>query len=93
MRLTRPELRYTRDTDREDPLVQALRLMRDVEGLLETTHSLGGMLAAPTSNLSLSVTGTRHGEVSTRIARAMAASLVDELEAVIARRKSRSGAA
>ena len=100
MGMPRPDLRYTRIDEREmeEPLVRALRLMRDVEGLLENTTSLGGVMAAPVSTMPastmvLSTSAPRHSEVSTRIARAMASSLIDELEAVIARRKSRSGAA
>lgn len=55
-----------------DPVVlRALRLAREVEELLEDTSSVVGGYDAPS------------GTHSTRIARAMAASLVDELEALV----------
>ncbi len=77
MALEGPQLRYVRDESEETPssrrsedttdaVAKALRLARQVEELLEATPSL----VDP------------HRAHSTRMARAMAASLVDELEAI-----------
>jgi hypothetical protein len=67
MALEGPRIVYTRTED-ETPLARALRLMREVEELLEDASSD----ASPNPNEA-------H---STRIARALAASLVDELQSV-----------
>lgn len=73
MALDGPRLFYPLSSDigdSEPTLARALRLAREVEELLEETSSV-----AP---------GPRVTEThSTRIARAMAASLVDELEAIV----------
>lgn len=77
MALDGPELVYTRKE--EDPaLTRALELAREVEELLEETSSTATVRDA--------------GAHSTRIVRAMAASLVDELEALV-RGKRQSGVA
>jgi hypothetical protein len=71
MALEGPRLVYTRkEEDSGDVLTRALRRAREVEELLEETSS---------------VTAGRdpRGAHSTRIVRAMAASLVDELEAMV----------
>ena len=76
-----PQLRYSRPDDAalDDRLTEALDLARRIEELLEDTRSLSGdRLEASTH--------------STRMARAMAASLVDELE-VLARPPRSSGVA
>lgn len=68
MALEGPRSLYTRpttETPDETPLARALRLAREVEELLEETSSS----SAPD-----------HSAHSTRIARALAASLVDELK-------------
>jgi hypothetical protein len=77
MALEGPRLIYTRSGDETtDKLHRALRLAREVEELLEDTSS--------TKNPDMG------GVQSTRIVRAMAASLVDELEAFVrGARKSR----
>ncbi len=69
MALEGPQLRYSRadEVERDDALDRALRLAREVEDLLEQTPSSPAGFERATS---------------TRIAHAMAASLVDELEAV-----------
>ncbi len=76
---SRPQLRYARmmndpasEQPPEDTLVKALELARRLEELLEDTRSVaivGGIHEARSH--------------STRMARAMAASLVDELEAIV----------
>lgn len=71
----RPQLRYARvDSDGlgQDSLVKALELARKVEELLEDTRSV--------ADVPLPHDPSTH---STRMARAMAASLVDELEALV----------
>ena len=71
MALEGPRLIYTRNTDEsEDKLRRALRLAREVEDLLEETSSS----KAPDPSNSAR---------STRIVRAMAASLADELDAIV----------
>ncbi len=71
MALEGPKLVYTRkEDDAGDVLTRALRLAREVEELLEDTSSI-----AAGQNL--------RGAHSTRIVRAMAASLTDELEAMV----------
>ncbi len=70
MSLEGPQLRFVRVDDARDPLDRALDLMRQVEDLLEQ---------APTPSRD----GRSPGTHSTRFARAMAASLVDELEALV----------
>jgi hypothetical protein len=65
MALEGARILYTRKED-ETPLARALRLAREVEELLEETSSTGSPDAQSTH--------------STRIARAMAAGLVDELK-------------
>ncbi|MBS2019446.1 MAG: hypothetical protein JST00_41675 [Deltaproteobacteria bacterium] len=69
MALEGPQVRYARldDGQPEDALAKALELAREIEELLEDTRSLAG--AGPDERAS-----------STRIARAIAVSLVDELE-------------
>jgi hypothetical protein len=62
-----PELVYARNED--ELLIRALRLAREIEELLEDTRSRAGEI-------------DRGGAHSTRIVRAVAASLVDELEAL-----------
>ena len=74
MALEGPKVSYVRKED-EPALSRALRLAREVEELLED--------ASITQMKTSSVTDTRdEGAHSTRIVRAMAASLVDELEAM-----------
>lgn len=69
MALEGPQLRYARvdDVQGEDTLAKALELAREIEDLLEDTRSMAG--ARPDERAS-----------TTRMARAIAASLVDELE-------------
>lgn len=70
MALEGPRLVYTRNSEEsEDKVRRALRLAREVEDLLEETSS----------EKSPDVNSAR----STRIVRAMAASLSDELEAIV----------
>ena len=69
MALEGPRLIYARKED--DVLTRALRLAREVEELLEVTSS------------AAAVGPDLRGAHSTRIVRAMAASLVDELEAIV----------
>ena len=82
-----PQLRYSRPDDAplSDRLTEALELARRIEELLEDTRSISGPVAGMGDRLEAST----H---STRIARAMAASLVDELE-VLARPSRSSGVA
>lgn len=72
MALEGPQLRYARvdDVQMEDTLAKALELAREIEDLLEDTRSLAGTSRPDERNSS------------TRMARAIAASLVDELEGV-----------
>lgn len=72
MALNGPLLRYARieGEGTEDSLAKALELAREIEDLLEDTRSLPGAL--PDERAS-----------STRMARAMSLSLVDELEALV----------
>jgi hypothetical protein len=77
MALEGPQLVYARNENEEPALARALRLAQEVEELLEETPSV------PDGE------GTS-GARSTRMVRAMAASLVDELEALArGSRKSR----
>ena len=70
MALEGPRLVYIRNSDdAEDKIRRALRLAREVEDLLEETSSE----KTPDANSAR----------STRIVRAMAASLADELEAIV----------
>ena len=70
MALEGPELAYAR-MEEEPALARALRLAREVEAILEEAPSVAvGRDAA-------------NGAHSTRIVRAMAASLVDELHALV----------
>jgi hypothetical protein len=71
MALEGPRLVYTRKDgeDSGEVLTRALNLARQVEALLEETTSGTGREA--------------RGAHATRIVRAMAASLVDELEAIV----------
>lgn len=73
MALEGPSLRWVRVDDNSDAggtLSRALRLAREVEELLEESPSESAPDSARAAH-------------STRIARAMAASLVDELEALV----------
>ncbi|MBX3215869.1 MAG: hypothetical protein KF850_27770 [Labilithrix sp.] len=65
-----PQIAYGRPED-EPALTRALRLAREVEELLEEASSSAS--GAPRAN----------GVHSTRIVRAMAASLVDELDLIV----------
>jgi hypothetical protein len=74
MALEGPQVRYSRveGTDaerRDDGVARALRLAREVEALLEEAPSVAA--------------GSEQATHATRMARAMAASLVDELEALV----------
>jgi hypothetical protein len=69
MALEGPQLAYARK-EGESVLDQALQLARSLEELLDETSSVAACSAVAT------------GAHSTRIVRAMAASLVDELEAL-----------
>ena len=72
MALEGPQVRYSRvegTERREDGVARALRLARQVEELLEEAPSVAA--------------GSEQATTSTRMARAMAASLVDELEALV----------
>ena len=73
--LSGPQLRYSRldDVPAGDVLVKALELARQVEELLEDTRSSAVIAEDP----------RLHAAHSTRMARAMAASLVDELEVLV----------
>ena len=68
-----PQLRYARPDDAplRDRLTEALELARRIEELLEDTRSVAGVVVDDASTHS------------TRMARAMAASLVDELEVLV----------
>lgn len=80
MALEGPRLVYVRKDDgSEDVLTRALDLARQVEELLEETSSVP------------SATNWKSGAHSTRIVRAMAASLVDELEAIVRGTRKSSG--
>lgn len=80
MALEGPQLAYARKED-ESAVARALHLAREVEELLEETSS------------TATVRDVRDGGAhSTRIVRALAASLVDELEALV-RGTSKSGVA
>lgn len=73
MALEGPQLHYARtDIVEEDMLGRALRLAREIEELLEVAPSLRPALGSDAGREAQSI----------RIARAMAASLVDELEGV-----------
>jgi len=82
MALNGPLLRYTRHEggEGEDALGKALELAREIEDLLEDTRSLPG--ARPDERAS-----------STRMARAIALSLVDELEALVRGARKKTGVA
>ncbi len=83
-----PVLRYARAEDGavpEDKLTRALRLAREIEELLEDTRSI--VPAALTAEAQPQLRGT-----SSRMARAVAASLVDELEGLV-RSTQKAGAA
>lgn len=69
MALEGPRLIYTRKEEEAEPLAQALKLARQIEELLEE--------APPSTTRSFA------GPQATRIVRAMSASLVDELEAIV----------
>lgn len=87
MALEGPQLAYTRtdeDEECESTLQRALRLAREIEELLENAPPVGE-LGAPSSR-------SREPAHSTRMARAMAASLIDELE-VLDRDPRQSGVA
>lgn len=74
MALEGPSLRYVRTEETTEPgsaLARALRLAREVEELLDA------------SSASEAVPDSSRAVHSSRIARAMAASLVDELEAIV----------
>jgi len=74
----RPQLVYTQPRSEEleaETLVKALELARKVEELLEDTRSL--------ASLGVSAPAEDPRTHSTRMARAMAASLVDELDALV----------
>lgn len=74
MALEGPQIRYTRmDDDHDAAIAQALELSRRIELLLEAVPESGPGMAARAH--------------STRMARAMAASLVDELEALVRGRR------
>jgi hypothetical protein len=73
MALEGPQLRFIRVEEGKDSLERALELMRQVEDLLESAPT------ASRDGARMASAGTH----STRIARAMAASLVDELEALV----------
>ncbi|HVH45383.1 MAG TPA: hypothetical protein VM925_23680 [Labilithrix sp.] len=79
MPLERADLLCVASDPEESTLVRALRLAREVEELLEETSSVVSGRAA-------------NGAHSTRIVRAMAASLVDELDG-LARGTHEGGAA
>ena len=74
MSLEGPQLRYARidDVQGEDTLAKALELARQLEELLEDTRSIAVIPEAHEAHAR-----------STRMARAMAAGLVDELEALV----------
>jgi len=89
--LSGPQLRYARldDVPAADTLARALELARKIEELLEDTRSVDGTADARRAPSPLHGSSSTH---STRMARAMAASLVDELE-VLVRPPRRSGVA
>lgn len=80
MALEGPQLVYARvdDVQAEDTLKKALVLARKLEELLEATRSI-----APGDRTTFEDPGAYAPTHSTRMARAMAASLVDELEALV----------
>jgi hypothetical protein len=73
MALEGPKVVYARKED-ESALARALRLAREVEELLEIASSTA---------LGRDALNGAHSTHSTRIVRAMAASLVDELEGMV----------
>ncbi len=82
MALEGPRLHYARfDDSSDDTLTRALRLARELEDLLEEAPSSPG------------VDLVTHSAHSTRIARAMAAGLVDELQVLVRAAKTKSGVA
>lgn len=88
MALEGPQLAYTRtdeDDECESTLQRALRLAREIEELLENAPPTQAPTSHPTSR-------SREPAHSTRMARAMAASLIDELE-VLDRGPRQSGVA
>ena len=90
-----PQLRYSRPDDAPlpDRLTEALDLARRVEELLEDTRSISVPVSVPGSGSGVGLGDRLEASThSTRMARAMAASLVDELE-VLARPSRSSGAA
>lgn len=73
--LSGPQLRYSRldEATTDDTLAKALELARKIEELLEETRSAPGTVEDRWAQSAR----------STRMARAMAASLVDELEVLV----------
>lgn len=90
---TKPQVRYARETvvtSADDTFAKALELARKVEELLEDTRSM----APPALLLSASSAASNEARAhSTRMARAMAASLVDELENLVRAPRSKNGVA
>ena len=85
--LSGPQLRYSRldDAAAADTLAQALELARQIEDLLEDTRSVVAPADARRAQAAGSVVSSAGSSPtrSTRMARAMAASLVDELAILV----------
>jgi hypothetical protein len=94
MSLEGPQLRYARvdDVQTEDTLEKALDLARQLEELLEDTRSIYPSTFPPASPPAPGTSGVEEARShQTRMARAMAAGLVNELENLV-RPARRTGA-
>ncbi len=76
MALEGPQIHFVRTEDRDGRLAEALELARRLDELLEEAHSV-----PPPSRQGPGASAS--ASASTRMARAMAAGLVDELEALV----------
>lgn len=93
MALEGPRLHYARfDDTSEDTLARALRLAREIEELLEEAPSSPGV-DLTTASLDAHGVPCARGAHSTRMACAMAAGLVDELQVLVRIAKKKTGVA
>jgi hypothetical protein len=91
---TRPHVRYARETvaaQTDETLTKALELARTVEELLEETRSIAPSLAPGAVPAGAGADEARAHAM--RMARAMAASLVDELENLVRPPRTKSNIA
>lgn len=93
MALDRPQLRYARadEVETDTKIERALDLARQLEAVLEETPSIAIRIARPHDDAA-ELREPESRPLSTRMARAMAASLVDELEALTRGKRSQSAA-